>query len=246
VLSAYNKVGTRDAMFASRGVNLNSALTTMGRLTTVSGRREITLPNNTFTGYALSVPRGNIQIRNTQFTCAFVGRLISTGNTNSFGSAFAGLLNNDQGDYQFKANWNGSVPSPRVVFNTTTGNPATPLSAPITALTSFICIFGVDTVTGMFLKVNGGTASTVAYGQVVAYNCFGFGSPPGPLSGTQFFNSCQALSEAIVWPYSIYNNTGAIVNTEGYLAWKWNLVSELPAGHPYKSAPPANGTYIIS
>ena len=25
---------------------------------------------------------------------------------------------------------------------------------------------------------------------------------------------------------------------EGYLAWKWGLVANLPAGHPYKSAPP--------
>jgi hypothetical protein len=246
VLSAYNKVGTRDALFASRGVNLNSAITTMGRLTTVSGRKEITLPTNTFTGYALSVPRGNIQIRNTQFTCAVVCRLTSVGNTNSTASAFAGLLNADQGNYQFGLNWNGSAVSPRVIFNAATANPATPLSAAITALTTFMCIFGVDPVTGMFLKLNGGTATTVAYAQQVAYTCFGFGTPPGSLPAAQFFNSCQALSEAIVWPYSIYNNTSAVVNTEGYLAWKWNLVSDLPVGHPYKSAPPANGTYIIT
>jgi hypothetical protein len=25
---------------------------------------------------------------------------------------------------------------------------------------------------------------------------------------------------------------------EGYLAWKWGLVADLPAGHPYKSFPP--------
>ena len=25
---------------------------------------------------------------------------------------------------------------------------------------------------------------------------------------------------------------------EGYLAWKWNLVSLLPAGHPYKTTRP--------
>lgn len=25
---------------------------------------------------------------------------------------------------------------------------------------------------------------------------------------------------------------------EGYLAWKWNLVSRLPSGHPYKTSPP--------
>jgi hypothetical protein len=26
---------------------------------------------------------------------------------------------------------------------------------------------------------------------------------------------------------------------EGYLAWKWDLVASLPAGHPYKTTPPA-------
>jgi hypothetical protein len=25
---------------------------------------------------------------------------------------------------------------------------------------------------------------------------------------------------------------------EGYLAWKWGLVSKLPVGHPYKNQPP--------
>jgi hypothetical protein len=25
---------------------------------------------------------------------------------------------------------------------------------------------------------------------------------------------------------------------EGYLAWKWNLVANLPVGHPYKNSPP--------
>jgi len=25
---------------------------------------------------------------------------------------------------------------------------------------------------------------------------------------------------------------------EGYLAWKWGLVANLPSGHPYKNLPP--------
>jgi hypothetical protein len=25
---------------------------------------------------------------------------------------------------------------------------------------------------------------------------------------------------------------------EGYFAWKWGLVSNLPSGHPYKNNPP--------
>jgi len=34
------------------------------------------------------------------------------------------------------------------------------------------------------------------------------------------------------------SSTGLRQTIEGYLAWKWGLVADLPAGHPYKSAPP--------
>jgi hypothetical protein len=33
---------------------------------------------------------------------------------------------------------------------------------------------------------------------------------------------------------------------EGYLAWKWNYVSDLPAGHPFKAAPPSPATVNLS
>lgn len=33
-------------------------------------------------------------------------------------------------------------------------------------------------------------------------------------------------------------SSGLRERIEGYLAWKWNMVSNLPIGHPYKSAPP--------
>ena len=29
-----------------------------------------------------------------------------------------------------------------------------------------------------------------------------------------------------------------IEKAEGYLAWKWGLVSNLPSGHPYKNSRP--------
>ena len=33
-------------------------------------------------------------------------------------------------------------------------------------------------------------------------------------------------------------NISNIEKAEGYLAWKWGLVSNLPSGHPYKNAAP--------
>jgi hypothetical protein len=142
--------------------------------------------------------------------------------------------------------WNGNNTTPRLVFNSAVAQPATPLSADITGANPFIAIFGVDPVSGQYLKVNGNASSTVAYGQTVAYSNLGFGTPPGSLSGSQYWLTCHALSEAIMWPNSIFNVGGALAVVEGYLAWKWNLVANLPVGHPYKNAAPPNGSYIIS
>ena len=34
------------------------------------------------------------------------------------------------------------------------------------------------------------------------------------------------------------NSTATIQNLEGYLAWKWDAVANLPSDHPYKNDPP--------
>jgi hypothetical protein len=44
------------------------------------------------------------------------------------------------------------------------------------------------------------------------------------------------MSEIII--YNTQPSTTQRQNIEGYLAWKWNLVSQLPAGHPYKTVQP--------
>ncbi len=38
--------------------------------------------------------------------------------------------------------------------------------------------------------------------------------------------------------YNTTLTTLQIQQIEGYLAWKWGLVSQLPAAHPYKNFPP--------
>ncbi len=246
VLAVYNKVGTRDAMYPIRDVNLANMPVTTGALNTplATGRKELYLPDNTYTGYGLSIPRGPLTIRNVQFTCAFVGRQNYFANTNSIYSSFACLFNNDSGGFSYGVCWNGSNATPALVYLNPGGAGTTiTISAPISS--SFICIFGVDPTTGYYMKVNGGTATTIAGSSTTAYQNFGFGTPPGPLGASQYYRTCQTLSEAIVWSHSVYNRPNAIATIEGYLAWKWNMTSVLPAGHPYKAASPPNLTYII-
>ena len=48
-----------------------------------------------------------------------------------------------------------------------------------------------------------------------------------------------AIGELVVFDSDIGDETRQKV--EGYLAWKWGLVGELPAGHPYKNEPPYKG-----
>lgn len=45
------------------------------------------------------------------------------------------------------------------------------------------------------------------------------------------------IGEVITYP-SVLSDTDR-QKIEGYLAWKWGLQASLPAGHPYKSAPPS-------
>ena len=66
-------------------------------------------------------------------------------------------------------------------------------------------------------------------------------------------NSNAVINEIIVVSSNL--STGERQKVEGYLAWKWNLVSELPSDHPYKYSRPianppaafvANATNIIN
>jgi hypothetical protein len=41
---------------------------------------------------------------------------------------------------------------------------------------------------------------------------------------------------------SAFSTLSEVQKAEGYLAWKYNLVSSLPSGHPYKSAAPTIGS----
>ena len=76
--------------------------------------------------------------------------------------------------------------------------------------------------------INGGTCTTLA-GTTLATTGIFVGGP------TSYFNG--SLSELLVFSRTL--TTAERQQLEGYLAWKWNLVSKLPTTHPYYKFPPA-------
>lgn len=99
-----------------------------------------------------------------------------------------------------------------------------------------------DTGSAMTARVNGGTTTPQAYtrsGSLTVNNfCL------GATSRTTVGNFCNmAVNEIVITDGTEDTATRQLI--EGYLAWKWDgingdtaLVTALPIGHPYKSAPP--------
>lgn len=127
--------------------------------------------------------------------------------------------------------------------NPSTGFPLLEISPSGVLLANNWSIFGVELNLG----------SSVASGRCIHY----VNGVPLPSSNTSTASTTSnAASTSLelgsagsgVWPFSGYMAEVVIISgavssgvrqlTEGYLAWKWGLVSGLAAGHPYKNAPP--------
>ena len=79
-----------------------------------------------------------------------------------------------------------------------------------------------------------GTTSTAAFG----FNEFRIGGATTG-DGGLFGN----IAEALMLPYAVTISEQQQI--EGYLAWKWGLVANLPSTHPYKNSPPYIGYQSI-
>ena len=88
----------------------------------------------------------------------------------------------------------------------------------------------------MYIGLNGTlTPSSQSSGQTGNFNLTSYGIGTNTNTGDATYWAGY-LAEVIYY-------TGVLTTTqrqqvEGYLAWKWGLQSLLPAGHPYKNAPP--------
>ena len=81
-----------------------------------------------------------------------------------------------------------------------------------------------DGLSAVYTNSNGDLATTV--------DGLGIGELVG--STTRYTNA--AIAEVIILPVAVTASQQRL--TEGYLAWKWDLVANLPADHPYKLSPP--------
>lgn len=88
------------------------------------------------------------------------------------------------------------------------------------------------------IKGDGGAVSVNA-------NCSGSATPSLPIYIGDDNGGTAPLGGSSISEILIYNATVLSADDqakmEGYLAWKWGIQANLPAAHPYKSAPPAGG-----
>jgi hypothetical protein len=69
---------------------------------------------------------------------------------------------------------------------------------------------------------------------------FGNATGTGPQAGMYFFGK---MGEILVYLSSL--SLAQVEQVEGYLAWKWGLVANLPSNHPFKNAPPGLSIPVV-
>lgn len=109
---------------------------------------------------------------------------------------------------------------------------------PTTTTTTLPSAVGVSNIIGMERR-NGTTVEAfvngIASGSTVATFPSSYGTLTlGGLRNTSWVNTSFSEVVATIGELSISDRQ----RLEGYLAWKWGLVANLPSGHPYKNSPP--------
>jgi len=96
-------------------------------------------------------------------------------------------------------------------------------------------IGAIDTGNTIQHSLDGVPGNDLAYTRVGAFTSDRF-SVGALLRSTTISFFTGSISEIILLNTSI--STDARQKLEGYLAWKWGLIANLPANHPYKNYPP--------
>jgi hypothetical protein len=99
-------------------------------------------------------------------------------------------------------------------------------------------------ITGSFtsyiqsLSVNGGSFNTA---NLFPSGIFNTGSGFASIGGNEIGGGGTGYFQGDIYEIIIYNYALVLKDQQliqGYLAWKWGLQANLPASHPYRSAPP--------
>jgi hypothetical protein len=150
--------------------------------------------------------------------------------TSSAGSSTAGgrMFMNQNGQFQ-------------VLRAATTGfNPMT-VSAHIVNNTPIMLDYSY-TASSLALFANGtSVAITPASGTFIPIN--GNGTFIGSYTAGTASRFAGTIAEIVIFNISI--PLADRQKVEGYLAWKWSLQAKLPGGHPYYSAQPSSGPFVV-
>lgn len=160
-------------------------------------------------------------LRNVFFAIFVVERLNTTGATFLFGDTVAGITggslhvgyrNSTNATFAF---WNSDL---EITSISGTG---------ATRIWSFI----LPSTGNRFANLNGSLIGTFTNNsQLNSFNTLQIGA----VFNGNFYNG--SMFEIVGYTGNL--TTLQIQQVEGYLAWKWGLQGNLPAGHPYKNAPP--------
>jgi len=154
------------------------------------------------------------------------GRLVNIGTTDFNG--FMGTYSNSSNYQTFIGNgasWNAPFPSaPSPAAPLAIYPQVTMLELTFSAGTTYTPYINASNLSGISSAGQSSTVTGINFGQL----------PPGttqPWTGN--------LHEFIL--VSKVLTSGQRQQIEGYLAWKWNISSQLPANHPYRSGSPVEG-----
>jgi len=207
--NATNVTGTAVAKITSNAIN---------------GLPALYLDNTGFTG-TMTIYTGNVWsfyfLTNVISTAAAYGRLLAVGNNT--------VIN----DFQFVGSFLLALQAANVNQVAIYRNSMIGSSSSITL--NVPCIFsGYFDGTNVYFFLNGTLITQGSSTGAFSNNRFGIGcnssaSPP---------ETCDKIYIGEILLYQTAHTTSDRQKLEGYLAWKWGLQGNLPAGHPYKSAAP--------
>lgn len=132
-------------------------------------------------------------------------------------------------------------------YNVTSGGSGGAFVSISRAYTGVVGSFGNATIVALQVDPANATAGNRVFASVNGGSLIGGNSQTGsvttansntPLAiggGTATFRYLGGMSEILIVDGDA---TSDLSRLQGYLAWKWGLVANLPSGHPYKNSPP--------
>jgi hypothetical protein len=178
-------------------------------------------------------------------TSYFTGALTNTTNQHSFFSVFrydtgapqyarlASFGVNGQFDYNNNAYYNLSYNTGTLAITRSPTETQVTLASPAQNAFHQASILFTGTL-GLYYTDGGTNTNSAAWSANFNYSQYRLGSDQIPFVPQEMIGY---IAEVIVYATAI--TTAQRQQVEGYLAWKWALVGNLPVNHPYKLVPPS-------